>query len=268
MEHIFALSSLLENAFKHGLPLTVTFLDLKNAFGSVSHRMIYDMLAQINLPIEVINYIRSSYSKLKGTILTKEWSTTTFPIQRGVFQGDTLSPLIFLIAFNPIIELADSLHTLGFCASLQNNVSLSLPNINKYVYVLWNEEVSEEPKGWYLAKIMTICPDGSATLYYRKSKSYESTNLNNLKWFPTRGNTKWFLPPESLSALAPNGKPHKVKGFADDLTVFSKSTRDHQASLLNISSGCEDLDLTLKPSKCVSFVFDGKKVKKNDIFSW
>ncbi len=33
MEHIFALSSLLENAFKHGLPLTVTFLDLKNAFG-------------------------------------------------------------------------------------------------------------------------------------------------------------------------------------------------------------------------------------------
>jgi hypothetical protein len=37
MEHIFALNSLLENAKANSLPIFVTFLDLKNAFGSVPH---------------------------------------------------------------------------------------------------------------------------------------------------------------------------------------------------------------------------------------
>ena len=32
---------------------------------------------------------------------------------RGVFQGDTLSPLIFMVAFNPIINVTRSLQVLS-----------------------------------------------------------------------------------------------------------------------------------------------------------
>jgi hypothetical protein len=39
-EHIFTVSTIIENAKKHGLPVCITFLDLRNAFGSISHRLI------------------------------------------------------------------------------------------------------------------------------------------------------------------------------------------------------------------------------------
>ena len=63
MEHIFAISAIIQNAVQNGLPLSVTFLDLKNAFGSVPHQLTYDMLAHIQLPDEVRSYISSAYSQ-------------------------------------------------------------------------------------------------------------------------------------------------------------------------------------------------------------
>ena len=42
------------------------------------------------------------YAKPIAYVKTKEWSTDKFKIGRGVLQGDTRSPLIFLITFNPI----------------------------------------------------------------------------------------------------------------------------------------------------------------------
>ena len=43
-EHIFSVSAILDNALHHKLPLPMTFIDLKNAFGSVSRRYIDDIL--------------------------------------------------------------------------------------------------------------------------------------------------------------------------------------------------------------------------------
>jgi len=63
-----------------------------------------------------------------------------------------------------------------------------------------------------------------------------------------------------------HSKTHKVKAFADDLSVFSASMKDHAAALQAIDEHCSDLDLTLKPSKCVSFVYDGKKMLGNATF--
>ena len=37
MEHIFSVSAIVQNALQHSLPLAMTFLDLENVFGSISH---------------------------------------------------------------------------------------------------------------------------------------------------------------------------------------------------------------------------------------
>ena len=79
----------------------------------------------------------------------------------------------------------------------------------------------------------------------------------------------FFQPPPSTVATTRTkpSKTHKVKGFADDFSVFSSSMKDHAIALQTIDKHCSDLDLTLKPSKCVSFVYDGKKVLRNATFS-
>ena len=75
----------------------------------------------------------------------------------------------------------------------------------------------------------------------------------------------------AIRGLHPNysmgaSKSHKVKGFTDDLIIISSSLNDHSKALQEISNCCQDLDLTLKPPKCVSFVFDGKKTDKATTF--
>ena len=165
----------------------MTFLDLENAFGSVSHELILDMLSHSKLPPEVISYIANLYSKLTAYVKMKNWSTDNFKISRGVFQGDTLSFLIFLITFNPIIQLAKSLSTCGFCLKMKNSFP-EMPKINPYIYVLWDEPNSEEPVGWYLAKVISIDNDGSICLKYRKGSAIEVIKLTDLKWQPARWN--------------------------------------------------------------------------------
>ena len=49
-------------------------------------------------------YIISLYGTLRGKIRTSEWVSEEFSFDKGVFQGDPLSPIIFLMCFNPILE--------------------------------------------------------------------------------------------------------------------------------------------------------------------
>ena len=57
-----------------------------------------------------------------------------------------------------------------------------------------------------------------------------------------------------------NSSSQSAKAFADDLSDFSSSPEDHLSLLLTIDDKCSDLDLTVKPEKCVSIVFNGNKM--------
>ncbi len=60
----------------------------------------------------------------------------------------------------------------------------SLPEMfktNLYIYALWDEPNSEEPIGWYLAKVTYIKDDGSICLKYRKGNLTEVTKPMELK---------------------------------------------------------------------------------------
>ena len=109
-EHINTLSAIMQDALSDGKPLMITFIDLKNAFGSVSHLLIFDMLRAVKVPAFLLNYTHSFYSKLSVIVLSNSWETSPIPFQRGVFQGDTLSPMIFLLVFNPLLQLAEKVY--------------------------------------------------------------------------------------------------------------------------------------------------------------
>ena len=95
MEHILSLNAIMENAKHYNKSLYITFLDLKNAFGSVPHNLIEDMLVHIRTPTAIVDYIKSMYLKLTASITTKSWSSPPFPIRTGVFQGDTFHQFCF-----------------------------------------------------------------------------------------------------------------------------------------------------------------------------
>ena len=53
---------------------------------------------------------------------------------------------------------------------------------------------------------------------------------------------------------------HKVKGYADDLSIISDSFDEHVKTVENIDQNLREIDLVIRPDKCATLQFIGKKV--------
>ena len=199
VEHIFSICSILDKAIQHGLPLAMSFLNLRNAFGSESHLLIRDILHHVHLPSKFVIHVTNSYAQLSGLVKTKRWHTPSFRIKRGVFQSNTLLPLI-LLAFNPRIKLCKNLSSCGFSLKLLVPDSSGIPPTNTAIYVEWNEASSNEPSGWYYAVVKQYLPNGQARMEYA-DHAFETVDLHYISWEHTRKGQKSFLP---FSTKPPN----------------------------------------------------------------
>ena len=100
------LSAAITEAHKKHRSLTVCWLDLANAYGSVHHNLIRFALKHYHAPPCFVRVVSNLYTNLSATITCTDWSTKAIPLQVGVYQGDPLSVAIF----NTVMAtLADSL---------------------------------------------------------------------------------------------------------------------------------------------------------------
>ncbi len=108
IEHNQVLQQVISHARRNKRTVHITFFDLKDAFGSISHSLIDDTLKRYRIPENVQRYIHNLYSGLSGTVMGPGWESEPFIFKRGVFQGDPLSPTIFITVFNPLLEYLKS----------------------------------------------------------------------------------------------------------------------------------------------------------------
>ena len=48
---------------------------------------------------------------------------------------------------------------------------------------------------------------------------------------------------------------HKVKGYADDLSIISDSFDEHVKTVQKIDQNLREIDLAIRPDKCVALQF-------------
>ena len=181
MEHIFCIDSLLANARDFKKTLVMSFLDLRNAFDSVCHQNLFDVLRYLKLPDAILSYVTSCYSQLSAYVSTDNWNTTVFHIHRGVFQGDPLSPLLFNLAINPLLAYLSKSKDCGYSAQLLPANSIDLPPINVPVYVFWSDSSEDSPMGWYRACVTSYYCDGSCCLHYDNGDVEQSVDLHTVE---------------------------------------------------------------------------------------
>jgi hypothetical protein len=104
LEHNFLLQQCLDDARATGSPLTITWLDLRNAFGSVPHAVILSMLQHHGVPEHLVDVVRDAYQGCTTTFSTASGLSRAVPMASGVKQGDPLSPITFNLTLEAIIR--------------------------------------------------------------------------------------------------------------------------------------------------------------------
>ena len=105
VEHAFTLQEVLDDSRRGRSKLNVVWIDIQKAFDSVPHNLIIEHLQKAKIPANVVTLIRNLYSGSYNLIQDRSGNSANLCLNgRGVRQGCPLSPLLFNIVINPLLE--------------------------------------------------------------------------------------------------------------------------------------------------------------------
>ena len=81
----------------------ILLVDFSKAFDSISHNFIFDTLSFFNFGPKFINIIKTMLSNRQCTVMIDGTETKSFKIERGVPQGDTASPFVFILVLEILL---------------------------------------------------------------------------------------------------------------------------------------------------------------------
>ena len=104
-----------KNCRKKNKNLSTAWIDYKKAFDSVPHEWILKLIELYKISPIISNFLRTSMTKWQTRLLLSHNNSTLksdpIKIKCGIFQGDSLSPLLFCLA---LIPLSNELNNTGY----------------------------------------------------------------------------------------------------------------------------------------------------------
>lgn len=82
-------------------------LDFKKAFDCIDHNCLWAMLATMDLDPFVITLIQGLVCNVEAKVHVNGLFALSFPLERGVQQGDPMSPLLFSLSYEPLMCLLE-----------------------------------------------------------------------------------------------------------------------------------------------------------------
>ena len=117
---------ILENCHRKLRNLSCAWIDYKKAFDSVPHSWILKSLNLFKVSPTLISFLKHNMKQWKTHLFLSHENgmlkCENIDIKRGIFQGDSLSPLLFCIA---LIPLSMELNRSGYGYKLNNNKKIS-----------------------------------------------------------------------------------------------------------------------------------------------
>ena len=104
MEHTAVLSHLIAEAKKQKQNLVSTWLDIANAYGSMSHLLIQTALQRAHVPEDVQEIVKSYYNMVEIRFTTKNFTTQWQRVEKGIVTGCTLSVILFATSMTMLLS--------------------------------------------------------------------------------------------------------------------------------------------------------------------
>jgi hypothetical protein len=181
-ENIFTLTECASFRYYHQNKSTyILFCDLAKAYDSVwRNGLYYKMIHEYHIPSHFVNIIMQIYSSVQCCILYDGITSTTFTAYKGLLQGSVLSPLLFNIYIN---ELVDILHTnltgvtYGYTCKWtdrhENDIDMPPYKVTSTFYADDFSTINADPKGvaHSIKLIYAYCQKWRLTLNCNKGKT-------------------------------------------------------------------------------------------------
>ena len=101
---IFTPCNIIEQCIEFQMPLFLSFIDFKKAFDSIHWESLWEIASVYGVPQQYINIFRNIYFKSHCCVKTGTGTTEMFNIHMGIRQGCILSPFLFLLAVDFIMQ--------------------------------------------------------------------------------------------------------------------------------------------------------------------
>eukprot|EP00959_Pyramimonas_sp_CCMP1952_P044114 922089-Pyramimonas_sp.AAC.1 len=106
---IHIVRTIVEKSLEWGEELWVATLDVEKAFDRVHHSALFDSLVINGVDSQVVGALRRLYFDVKGYVsLWRGAESREFEVQRGVKQGDPLSPVLFNLILDGALKEASA----------------------------------------------------------------------------------------------------------------------------------------------------------------
>ena len=103
IDHLQTMNQLIEKTTEYNKPLCLAFVDYEKAFDSVEQRAILNSLRRQGANEHIVKVLQSFYTK--GTaVIRLHKNTEKIKIEKGVRQGDTISPKLFTACLEEIFR--------------------------------------------------------------------------------------------------------------------------------------------------------------------
>ena len=103
-KHQFKAHYVLQDANSNARSLTIAWIDLGNAYGSIPHKLIAYALNHYQVNSNLVDLVCNLYTILTPSVLTPSWSTASFAMEVRVFKGDPLSVSIFNTLVDGLVQ--------------------------------------------------------------------------------------------------------------------------------------------------------------------
>ena len=81
-----------------------TFIDFRKAYDRVDRKKLWQCLQESGFGGRILSFLQAAYRSLTCEVKVGEMMTDSFTVSRGLRQGCVLSPLLFSLYVNSLVE--------------------------------------------------------------------------------------------------------------------------------------------------------------------